>query len=58
MDHDFTVLLTCYILLSMIVYLTVGAAIPSVVEAILVSLMNDTFEGAYRKLMQVVEEKL
>ena len=40
----------------LLVYLTVGAAIPSVVETILLSLMNDTFEGAYHKLMQVLGE--
>ena len=35
------------------VYLTAGAAMPSVIEAIFVSLMNQPFEQAYRTLLQV-----
>lgn len=35
------------------VYLTAGAAMPSVIEAIFVSLMNDPFELAYRTLLKV-----
>lgn len=35
------------------VYLTAGAAIPSVIEAIFTSLLNDFFEPAYRTLLKV-----
>lgn len=35
------------------VYLTAGAAIPSVIEAIFTSLLNDLFEPAYRTLLKV-----
>lgn len=35
------------------VYLTAGAAMPSVIDAIFVSLMNDPFELAYRTLLKV-----
>jgi len=36
------------------VYLTAGAAMPVVIEAIFLSLMNDTFEIAYRSLLEKV----
>jgi hypothetical protein len=35
------------------VYLTAGAAMPSVIETIFLSLMNETFEAAYRLLLKV-----
>ena len=35
------------------VYLTAGAAMPCVIQAIFVSLMNDSFEIAYRNLLKV-----
>ena len=35
------------------VYLTAGAAMPKVIEAIYASLMNDGFEDAYRTLLKV-----
>ena len=35
------------------VYLTAGAAMPSVIEAIFTSLLNDSFEPAYRTLLKV-----
>jgi len=35
------------------VYLTAGAALPAVVDAIFSSLMTLPFEQAYRQLMQV-----
>jgi hypothetical protein len=35
------------------VYLTAGAAMPSVIETIFLSLMNENFESAYRTLLKV-----
>lgn len=37
------------------VYLTAGAAMPSVIEAIYLSLMNESFEGSYRMLLKVLQ---
>lgn len=36
------------------VYLTAGAAMPSVIETIFLSLMNEPFEEAYRFLLKVI----
>lgn len=35
------------------VYLTAGAAMPSVIEGIFMALMNGSFENAYRMLLKV-----
>ena len=39
-----------------VVYLTAGAAVPKVIDQMLHSLMNDSFEVAYDTLFQVTYE--
>lgn len=36
-----------------VVYLTAGAAVPAVIDAMLVSLLNDDFATAYRSILKV-----
>ena len=36
-----------------VIYMTAGAALPSVIEGLLQSLLNDPFEQAYGKVFQV-----
>lgn len=38
------------------VFLTAGAAVPAVIETILVSMLNDTFESAYDSLAQIITD--
>lgn len=39
-----------------VVYMTAGAALPSVIESVLQSLLNDPFEAAYAKILQATAE--
>lgn len=38
------------------VYLTAGAAMPEVIEGILTSMLNDSFDEGHRKLSQVQQQ--